>query len=59
MAIVNVVYASNNFVIIYIDHVETIDLDDLAAYAPVELPPVILCPHKVQQQQNGASAANF
>ncbi|KAM0831250.1 hypothetical protein ACQ4PT_065669 [Festuca glaucescens] len=58
-AIPNSVKAGNNFVIIYIDHDETLgafDLDDVAAYAPGELPPVYLSPHKVeQQQQQGAS----
>ncbi|KAM0839355.1 hypothetical protein ACQ4PT_060368 [Festuca glaucescens] len=58
-AIVHSVKAGNNFVVIYIDHDETLgafDLDDVAAYAPAELPPVFLSPQKVeQQQQQGAS----
>ncbi|KAM0929447.1 hypothetical protein ACQ4PT_001527 [Festuca glaucescens] len=53
-AIASSVKAGNNFVVIYIDHDETLgafDLDDVAAYAPGDLPPVYVSPHKVEQQQ--------
>jgi hypothetical protein len=53
-AIGNSVKAGNNFVVIYIDHDETLGafyVDDVAAYAPGDLPEVYVSPNKAKERQ--------